>query len=127
MFSPNGIVGAVQRLLGMGQAAEPAPRAVAASPGMAPRTASFEAGAAADGERLLDVDRVTKHFGGLAAVSAASFQVRRGELRSVIGPNGAGKTTLFNVLTGLLSADGGEARFNGDTITGLSPHQVVAR
>jgi branched-chain amino acid transport system ATP-binding protein len=130
MFSPNGIVGAVQRLLGRQQHAEPTPRAVASSPAsreVVSRTAAPEAGAAADGERLLDVDRVTKHFGGLAAVSGASFQVRRGELRSVIGPNGAGKTTLFNVLTGLLPADGGEARFNGDAITGLPPHRIVAR
>jgi branched-chain amino acid transport system ATP-binding protein len=130
MFSPNGIVGVFQRLLGMLRHAEPAALRVASAPGpaaAAPPAAPPAGGAPADGERLLDVDRVSKHFGGLAAVSDASFQVRRGELRSVIGPNGAGKTTLFNVLTGLLPADGGEARFKDGAITGLAPHQVVAR
>jgi branched-chain amino acid transport system ATP-binding protein len=73
------------------------------------------------------VDGVTKNFGGLAAVNAVSFHVRPGELHSIIGPNGAGKTTLFNILTGPLPADAGEARFRGHPITGLPPHRVVAR
>ena len=59
-------------------------------------------------------------------MDGASFQVRRGELRSIIGPNGAGKTTLFNLLTGLLPADGGEARVRGTAITALLPHRIVA-
>src|SRR3989475_557881 len=55
-----------------------------------------------------------------------SLGVPRGELRSIIGPNGAGKTTLFNVLTGLLPADRGQARFRATTITALLPHEIVA-
>ena len=123
MFSPNGIVGVVERLRGLRRraAAAPAPAVAAAAPRQA--DAPVPRG---DGRPLLAVEGVMKFFGGLAAVNGASFRVGRGELRSVIGPNGAGKTTLFNVLTGLLPADGGEARFDGTVITGLPPHRVVA-
>jgi ABC-type branched-subunit amino acid transport system ATPase component/ABC-type branched-subunit amino acid transport system permease subunit len=126
MFSPNGIMGVSQRLRGLWRRPEagPARAEVTAAPTSGPGPT---AGAPADGHVLLDVDGVTKYFGGLAAVDGARFHVRRGELHSVIGPNGAGKTTLFNILTGLLPADGGQARFNGGTITGLLPHRIVAR
>src|SRR5207253_2855698 len=59
-------------------------------------------------------------------VDGVSLGVPRGELRSIIGPNGAGKTTLFNVLTGLLPADRGHARFRSTAITGRLPHAIVA-
>jgi ABC-type branched-subunit amino acid transport system ATPase component/ABC-type branched-subunit amino acid transport system permease subunit len=126
MFSPNGIVGVAARLRGLRRhaTAAPATGAVAAAAPPPPPAAPLPRG---DGRPLLEVDGVMKVFGGLVAVNAASFGVGRGELRSVIGPNGAGKTTLFNVLTGLLPADGGEARFDGAVITGLPPHRVVAR
>jgi ABC-type branched-subunit amino acid transport system ATPase component/ABC-type branched-subunit amino acid transport system permease subunit len=124
MFSPNGIVGVVQRLRGLRRGATaPTPVALAATPApAAPAPVTRD-----DGRPLLEVDGVTKYFGGLAAVDGASFGVKRGELRSVIGPNGAGKTTLFNVVTGLLAPDAGAARFEGAVITGLPPHRVVAR
>ena len=123
MFSPNGIVGVLQRLRGLrpGAAAPDDGRVVTPAP------AAEAPVARAEGRPLLEVDGIMKLFGGLAAVNGASFGIGRGELRSVIGPNGAGKTTLFNVLTGLLPADGGEARFDGAVITGLPPHRVVAR
>jgi ABC-type branched-subunit amino acid transport system ATPase component/ABC-type branched-subunit amino acid transport system permease subunit len=127
MFSPNGIVGVCERLRGRWPRAGDGPAEAALAVAPASRPLPSPPGPPTDGERLLDVAGVTKSFGGLAAVDHASFHVRRGELRSVIGPNGAGKTTLFNVLTGLLTADGGQARFNGAAITGLLPHQVVAR
>jgi branched-chain amino acid transport system ATP-binding protein len=123
MFSPNGIVGVVQRLRGLRRGAAAPADARAATPAPAAEAPV----ARAEGRPLLEVDGIMKVFGGLAAVNGASFGVGRGELRSVIGPNGAGKTTLFNVLTGLLPADGGEARFDGAVITGLPPHRVVAR
>src|SRR6266446_10878380 len=76
---------------------------------------------------LLEVERLSKRFSGVRAVEDVSFTVAEGALFAVIGPNGAGKTTLFNVVTGLLAPDGGEARFEGAVITGLPPHRVVAR
>lgn len=75
---------------------------------------------------LLAATDITKNFGGLAALSGVSLNVRRNEIFGLIGPNGAGKTTLFNVLTGLYPSDGGEFTFNGARLTGLKPHHVVA-
>ncbi|MCW5606197.1 MAG: ABC transporter ATP-binding protein [Burkholderiales bacterium] len=76
---------------------------------------------------MLAVDRVSKHFGGLSALSEVSLAVRRGEIFGLIGPNGAGKTTFFNVLTGLYAPDGGLFVFDGTRLSGSKPHQVAAR
>jgi branched-chain amino acid transport system ATP-binding protein len=76
---------------------------------------------------LLECDRVSRHFGAVAAVDQVSLSVDRGEIRAVIGPNGAGKTTLFNVIAGVLRPTAGSVRFKGDRISGLSPHAVCAR
>jgi branched-chain amino acid transport system ATP-binding protein len=76
---------------------------------------------------LLEVDAVTKRFRGLTALTRVSFQVARGELLLVIGPNGAGKTTLFNVITGFAQPEEGRVKLDGQAITGLSPHVIVAR
>jgi branched-chain amino acid transport system ATP-binding protein len=74
---------------------------------------------------LLVARDLSKHFGGLAALSGVSVSVNRGEIFGLIGPNGAGKTTLFNVLTGLYQCDGGTVVFNGNSLPGLKPHQIV--
>jgi ABC-type branched-subunit amino acid transport system ATPase component len=152
LFSPNGIVGVFQRLRGAFRGASaPAGLPVLAAAASDANTVTvpgagrgesqtrqhdregFEARASTrvltaedSPEVLLDVRGLAKHFGALAAVDGATFQVRRGELRSLIGPNGAGKTTLFNLLTGLLAPDAGEARFRGRAISGRLPHQIVA-
>jgi branched-chain amino acid transport system ATP-binding protein len=74
--------------------------------------------------RILEGKGVTKHFGGLAAISNVDFEVDRGEIVGLIGPNGAGKTTLFNLISAALTLNAGEIRFKGEKISGLKPHQV---
>ena len=73
---------------------------------------------------ILEGEGVTKHFGGLAAVSSVDFHVDEGEVVGLIGPNGAGKTTLFNLISGALVPKPGAVRFKGENITGLKPHQI---
>jgi len=74
---------------------------------------------------LLEVERLTRRFGGLAAVSGVSFAVEEGEIVGLIGPNGAGKTTLFGVLSGALPPSGGRLRFGGRDVTGWAPDQAA--
>ena len=76
---------------------------------------------------LLDIEGVTKRFGGLVANREISFQVGRGELVGVIGPNGAGKSTLFDLLTGFLAPDAGHIRLDGVSIAGLRPDEISRR
>jgi len=74
---------------------------------------------------LLEISGVTKHFGGLPALSEVSFQAARGQVTALIGPNGAGKTTLLNCLSGVIKPDAGEIIFNGADIAGLAAHRVA--
>ena len=74
---------------------------------------------------LLELDSVTKRFGGLLAVSNVSFSLDRGEILSMIGPNGAGKTTAFNCVTGLFPITSGQIRLDGVSISGLPPHRIT--
>lgn len=78
-------------------------------------------------DSILRVQDVSKRFGGLAALTNVSVEVARGRITALIGPNGSGKTTLFNVICGLLPSDGGAIAFDGAPITGLAPHEIVAR
>ncbi|HCP79515.1 MAG TPA: metal-dependent hydrolase, partial [Pusillimonas sp.] len=80
----------------------------------------------AKGSPLLEVNGLTKRYGGLTAVDQVDFAVSAGELLGVIGPNGAGKSTLFNVLTGVISPSAGQALFKGKSITGLNPRKISA-
>ena len=75
---------------------------------------------------LLQVSALSKRFGGLVAVRDLSLEMARGEVLGLIGPNGAGKTTVFNVLSGFLSPDHGEVRFDGRPLAGLKPHAICA-
>ena len=70
---------------------------------------------------------VSVHFGGLQALTEVSFDLRPGEIVSLIGPNGAGKTTIFNVITGVYRISGGCVTYDGQTISGLRPHHILAR
>ncbi|ARC38778.1 ABC transporter ATP-binding protein (plasmid) [Paracoccus yeei] len=74
---------------------------------------------------LLEVDGVTKKFGGLTAVNHVTFAVEEGQICSVIGPNGAGKSTLFKLISSFLIPTSGEVRFDGRSVSGLSPHKVA--
>ncbi len=74
---------------------------------------------------MLELEGLTKSFGGLAVVRDTSFMVQRGEIVGLIGPNGAGKTTVFNLIAGALAPDAGHVRFEGRDITGWSPEDVA--
>ena len=76
---------------------------------------------------VLSIERLSRHFGALAAVNAVSLTAVPRERRAIIGPNGAGKTTLFNLITGQLAPSAGRIVFDGDAITGLPPHAVARR
>ena len=75
---------------------------------------------------LLEVQHVSKGFGGVRAVHDVSFALDEGELIGIMGPNGSGKTTLFNVIAGALAPDAGHVRLGGRAIEGLASHRVCA-
>jgi branched-chain amino acid transport system ATP-binding protein len=74
---------------------------------------------------LLQIQGVSKHFGGVPALAEVSFTAAAGEVTALIGPNGAGKTTLLNCLSGVLSPDGGAIWFHGTNLAGLPAHRVA--
>jgi branched-chain amino acid transport system ATP-binding protein len=76
---------------------------------------------------LLELDGLTRRFGGLVAVDRVSMKVAEGEVRAVIGPNGAGKSTLFNLITGVIKPSDGTVRFAGEGLTGLSVPRICQR
>src|SRR5512146_2947398 len=76
---------------------------------------------------LLSLRGVTKTFGGLTAVDTVDLDVSSGQIFSIIGPNGAGKTTVFNLVTGIYKPTSGEMTFDGRSIAGISPDQVLRR
>src|SRR5438094_2134288 len=76
---------------------------------------------------LLEVDNVSRRFGGIVALDGVSFDAEAGEIVGLIGPNGAGKTTAFNVITRLYTPDEGDARFDGQSLLGTPPSAIVRR
>jgi len=74
---------------------------------------------------ILQVQNLSKRFGGLVAVDEVSFEVAAGEILSVIGPNGAGKSTLFKLISAFLPPTAGQVLLQGQTISGLAPHRVA--
>jgi ABC-type branched-subunit amino acid transport system ATPase component/ABC-type branched-subunit amino acid transport system permease subunit len=121
LLSPDGLFWTVRdRLLGR-ESPQPIPDVgpePVAIPAFKRRAASPAAGP------LLQVDNLSRAFGGLRAVSEVSFSIAEGEILGIIGPNGAGKTTLFNVLNGVLDADAGSASLDGQPMLGRKTHEV---
>jgi branched-chain amino acid transport system ATP-binding protein len=76
---------------------------------------------------LLELEHVTRRFGGVVALDDVSFSVEQGEIAGLIGPNGAGKTTAFNVITRLYKPDDGEVTFDGESLLETPPHGVIRR
>ncbi len=73
---------------------------------------------------MLEVNNVGIVFGGLVALDQVNMKVKKGEIHGLIGPNGSGKTTLINVITGFYVPTSGEVKFNGNVISGKSPHLI---
>ena len=113
----DGLVPAIARLLPAGA---PRPRPPDA-PALPRRTQPVR------GQPLLELRGVQKRFGGLLAVNEMSFAMTSGQILGLIGPNGAGKSTLFNLVTGVLAADGGEVRFLGERIERATQRDIARR
>ncbi len=128
LFSPDGILGVLRRLVGIFR---PEAADLAAMAGrLVPAPDSGGVGPvgharARVGAPLVEARGLIKRFGGVPAVDGVDLEIRGGELRALIGPNGAGKTTLFNLLSGLFPADAGTIRVLGHDGTGLPPHRIV--
>jgi branched-chain amino acid transport system ATP-binding protein len=82
---------------------------------------------AAEGEKLLETKDLTVKFGGLTALDAVSFDIKRGEILGLIGPNGAGKTTCFNAITGVYRPSSGSVTFDGAPLGKIKRHQITRR
>ena len=78
-----------------------------------------------DPSPFLEIDSVTKRFGGLTALDNVSFNVAKGEIRGLIGPNGAGKSTMFKNISGFYTPTSGQIRFNGHKISGQKPCNIA--
>jgi len=76
---------------------------------------------------LLELEGISKSFGGLTVIHALDLHVDEGEIVSVIGPNGAGKTTLFNLITGVYPPDGGRILLDAENLAGLEPHEITKK
>jgi branched-chain amino acid transport system permease protein len=118
LLSPDGLFWTIRDRWFAQKAPEPIPELMPLSP-PSPRPASTRTGAA-----LLEIENLSRAFGGLKAVSEVSFSITEGEILGVIGPNGAGKTTLFNVLNGVLAADEGSALLAGQRMLGRKTFEV---
>jgi len=76
---------------------------------------------------LLEVNDLATHYGPIQAIHSVSLEVHPGELVAIVGANGAGKTTLLRTISGIQAASGGSIRFDGEEITRLAAHKIVAR
>ena len=74
-------------------------------------------------ENILEINNLSKYFGGLAAVSDCSLKVKKGTITGIIGPNGSGKTTLFNLIAGNLKCSAGSVLFKNENITDVPAYE----
>jgi branched-chain amino acid transport system ATP-binding protein len=79
------------------------------------------------GKAILQIENLSKHFGGIRAVDDLTFDVKEGEILGLLGPNGSGKTTLFNLITGVYEADSGRIRFQDDEITNQLSYKIALK
>ena len=78
-------------------------------------------------ENILEINNLSKYFGGLAAVSDCSLKVKKGTITGIIGPNGSGKTTLFNLIAGNLKSSSGNVLFNNADITDVPSYELFSK
>ena len=76
---------------------------------------------------ILQIENLSKYFGGLAAVSNCSLKIKEGSITGIIGPNGSGKTTLFNLIAGNLKSSEGNVLFNNENITDVPSHELFSK
>ena len=76
---------------------------------------------------ILKVENLTKYFGGLAAVSNCSLNIKQGSITGIIGPNGSGKSTLFNLIAGNLKPNSGKVIFNNQNITDIPSYELFSK
>ena len=76
---------------------------------------------------ILKVEKLTKYFGGLAAVSNCSLNIKKGSITGIIGPNGSGKSTLFNLIAGNLKPNSGQVIFNNENITEVPSYELFSK
>ena len=127
MLAPEGVLPWLKRLFGKGEA-----RRAPADAASVPAAPSAQGQAASASERVrrplgpvvLQVEGLSRNYGGLQAVGNVSFDVRQGEILGIIGPNGAGKTTLFNLLNRIVEPSAGRVCFEGRDLQGLQPFEV---
>ena len=78
-------------------------------------------------ENILEINNLSKYFGGLAAVSDCSLKVKKGTITGIIGPNGSGKTTLFNLIAGNLKSSSGTVTFDQENITDIPSYELFSK
>ena len=78
-------------------------------------------------QNILEINNLSKYFGGLAAVSNCSLKVKKGTITGIIGPNGSGKTTLFNLIAGNLKSSTGIVLFNNENITNMESYELFSK
>ena len=78
-------------------------------------------------ENILEINNLSKYFGGLAAVLDCSLKVKKGTITGIIGPNGSGKTTLFNLIAGNLKSSAGKVKFNNEDITDVPSYELFSK